>query len=368
VTGKTLVTGSADNLSVRKEMRFVDQLTRMCMAAVATIALAGCGAGPFAVSQAFAAQPQVGSPALQALIFRAGPADARGSWMDAEAKQDDLLYATDYLDNQVEVLSYPKGKLVGTLSISTPEGECTDAKGNVWISSTHPSEYTSQFVEFAHGATQPAATITLQDEYLLDCSVDPTSGALAITSFCHIQGGFCQASDVFVFPDVKLHPKKYEARAVLDSRPYYCGYDSKGNLFLDAQNARGEFLLAEFRKGRKTAQSIQLNREVYYPGGVLWAGDYLAVGDQEAGGKYTSSVHQVAIDGAHGKVVSTTRLQGSGDAAQFWIQGSRVVVPNIGYGGPTDVRSYAYPVGGSPTILASQIQSPIGVVVSLAAK
>ena len=105
-------------------------------------------------------------------------------------------------------------------------------------------------------------------------------------------------------------------------------------------------------------------------GRVQWDGKHLGVGDQEAGNKFASSVHQLVIKGNKATVVGTTRLQGVNDAVQFWIQGKTIVVPNYAFGAPNDARVYPYPAGGSPTTIfgSSEFEEPIGSAVSLAPK
>lgn len=82
---------------------------------VAASALASCAASP-------------SSPASSV-----APADrpSERSWMLPEASGDTLLYVTSDFGG-VNVLSYPSGKLVGTLSgVEYPIGVCADSGGNV---------------------------------------------------------------------------------------------------------------------------------------------------------------------------------------------------------------------------------------------
>src|SRR5579863_4376250 len=58
------------------------------------------------------------------------------SWVSPAAAGQDLLYVSDD-SGVVYVLTYPAGKLVGTLSgFGGPGGLCSDAKGNVFITDT----------------------------------------------------------------------------------------------------------------------------------------------------------------------------------------------------------------------------------------
>jgi hypothetical protein len=200
----------------------------------------------------------------------------------------------------------------------------------------------------------------------LNCSIDPRSGTLVLNSFCLIEGYNCvENGSVFVYKDIKRQPKQYgllQAQNVL-----YSTFDSKGNLFADGLPSPSDFfVLGELPKGAGTFVNVPLDRKIYYSGFLQWDGKYLALGDQEAGNQLTSSIHQVEIRGGKGTVVSTTKLQGSNDVGDFWIQGSSVLVTSVGEGGPSDLRSYGYPQGGAPTILDSGFDEPTGVGVSLA--
>lgn len=288
---------------------------------------------------------------------------ARSSWMAPDAKRHDLLYVSDGPNNVVDVYTYPKGKLVGTLGgFSWPEGECADAQGNVWITSQDQFE----IFEYAHGGKTPIATITQQDQLLDGCSVDTTTGALAVDSLCQVHAFECISyGSVFVYTNIKKPPTQYSDSNI--GYVYFCGYDSNGNLFVDGEQPQnGPFQLAELPKGSSTFTNISLNRIIYYPGGVQWDGKYVAVGDQQAGDELTSSVHQIAVKGSTGTVVSTTKLEGTLDVVQFWIQGSRIVAPDIQKGNAGDVRLFSYPLGGVPLRVISGLSQPLGATVSLA--
>jgi hypothetical protein len=277
------------------------------------------------------------------------------------------MYIADTFESLVYLFTYPSGKLVGTIGgLSEPGGMCADAKGDVWISNFTANE----IQEYKHAGTQPIATLQLANQAVIGCSVDPTTGALAVDSFCHLLQTNCNSDgSVFIYSDIRKQPQQY---GVLNAENvYFCGYDAKGDLFVDAYaGPTGPFLLGELPKGGSTVQSVSLNRPIYYPGGVQWDGKYLAVGDQEAGNEITSSVHQIEVKGSNGTIVGTTKLLGTGDVLQFWIQGKTIVTPNIGIGQPNDARVFTYPAGGKPTTIfgTHSFQSPEGAVVSLAAK
>jgi hypothetical protein len=91
------------------------------------------------------------------------------SWMDPSAKTGSLLYVTDAGTNTVVVYSYPKFKIVGTLTgFTNPQGDCVDKANNVWIANTQ----TSQLIEYAHGGTTPIATLDDPNQYPVGCSFE----------------------------------------------------------------------------------------------------------------------------------------------------------------------------------------------------
>jgi hypothetical protein len=136
-----------------------------CLAAAS---LPGCGGLPFDSAQA-AAIPQ--SRAI------AGRVDGRGSWMSPSAERADLLYISDAKSAEVYVYRLRDLKLSGTLAgFSYPGGECSDGRGNVWITDA------SRIVEYAHGGTSPISVLSDPNVYAVSCSVDPSSGNLAVTN------------------------------------------------------------------------------------------------------------------------------------------------------------------------------------------
>ncbi|MFZ1017201.1 MAG: hypothetical protein WAN39_04930, partial [Candidatus Cybelea sp.] len=133
------------------------------LSCVAAVILAGCGGSQPPIG-ALGAMPQTSGIATHA---------ARGkSWMLPEAKTEDLIYAVGGCGGTC-VLSYPKGRLVGELTGVEGLADCSDTKGNVFISEA------TKVAEFAHGGTSPIATYGVAHTPAFGCSVDPESGNLA---------------------------------------------------------------------------------------------------------------------------------------------------------------------------------------------
>ena len=126
-------------------MKNVNLFARGATATAIAVLLSGCAGNSLET-------PPTATNAARALT-------AGHSWMGPDAKKDTLLYASDSAADVVNVFSYPRGKLVGTLTgFQTPQGMCVDKAGNVFITNSGLGE----ILEYAHGGTTPIATISNQ--------------------------------------------------------------------------------------------------------------------------------------------------------------------------------------------------------------
>ena len=296
--------------------------------------------------------------------------DRGGSWILPEAKKSDLLYVSDLLAQVVDIYTYGHGyKLVGELTgFFNPEGLCVDKKGNVYVTND-TSEGVYQITEYAHASTSPIRTLNDPDGRANGCSVDPTTGNLAVADFW---GPSEIIGNVAVYPKASGTPTSYSNPNIYYD--YYCGYDDKGNLFVDGETEGSVFGLGELVKGGSTLNFINIDQTIYLPGGVQWDGKYLAVGDQVAvKHNFTSTIYQFSIKGSEATTVNTMVLSGSSQVAQFWIPrihngakrhyGDRLIGPNQD---GKDTLFWDYPTGGSPTNTISGETDPIGATLSLA--
>jgi hypothetical protein len=291
--------------------------------------------------------------------------DHAASWMDPAAKKETLVYLSDSGADEVLTYSYPAGKPVGKLThLGNPTGVCSDAGGNVWVVNAS----TLKIVEYAHGGTKPVATLTESSTINpLGCSVDPTTGNLAVTNL----GNYKTPGSLAIFTDAKGSAKNYQASSL--AYPYFCGFDDEGNVFVDGVNSAYEFVLFELPSGSGKLQAITLSGSVGFPGGVAWDGEYLAIGDQYYQSKNASAIDQVSVSGSAGTFEGTTALTGSCDALQFAIsgggtpkkdqQGNTAVVPDAC---SNNAAFYAYPAGGSPTDTITGFTYPVAAAVSAA--
>jgi NHL repeat len=305
----------------------------------ASALLAGCG--PPALSAAPSWQPQNNA--------RAALADRAQSWMAPDAAEIDLLYVSDVGSNAVYAYSYPGGALKGTLKgFARPSGLCVDKAGDVFV-----TDLTAfRIFEYRHGGANPIAKLKDPGYEPGDCSVDPTTGNLAVTN---VSKPYTGAGNLLIYPKAKGPPKRYRDPAIV----YYqfCSYDDNGDLFLDGMNA-GKFEFAKLPAGASSFTDITLNESFSYAGAVQWNGGAVAVGDYEQ-----NVIYRFSISGRDGTEIGVTHLKGADFPIGFWLQGSRVIAPNDD---GANVMFWNYPAGGSHTKLIRGLHYPWGATVSLA--
>jgi len=293
----------------------------------------------------------------------ATPATAAASWMLPQATSEDLLYAGATGGNVIYAFSYSTGALVGkivppggTIAIG---GLCSDKSGYLYVTALsaqlHPFVY-----KYSHGvAGQPIETYRFTPGIAPGgCSVDAATGDLGVPFRSLHNGG---ASGVAVFPPGGT----YQGRGYFNytiANYYYCGFDDKGNLFVNGEGYGNQMYLAELRKGSSTLTNIALNRSISLSGmGQLqWDGHSMTIEDLTAGALYRFSV-----SGVHATVTGATHLTGWNYPTISWIQGSTLLVPT-GTGG-TSIGYWKYPAGGKPTRLLKAPEGVRVVTVSLAA-
>jgi hypothetical protein len=254
----------------------------------------------------------------------------------------DLVYIADY--DAVYSFSYPKWVQVGTFG-AYPEGLCSDRKGDVFV----PETDNAMIEEYKHGGTEVIATLYDDNESPLGCAVSPVTGDLAVTNLDD------PYSVAVIYRHARGNPTSY---TVLNMSARFCTYDDKGNLFIDGGN-NGQSLLAELPYRSRHAHLIEIDRPLAAFGGVQWDGRHLALGT-------STSIYQLDVSGATAHVAGVTHLAEAKDVVQFFIQGNRIIGPDL-YA--ADVGIWKYPSGGEPLKLIDGLFSnPTGATVSLAPK
>lgn len=311
-------------------------------ALAALVLIAGCGGAETLGARPFA--------------FLGGLPAVATSWMTPGAAHQNLLYVSDAGTNDVYVYSWPQTRFVGKLKgFSDPQGECVDKKGDVWIANLG----TSQMIEYAHGGTKPIATLNNVGYAVNGCAVDPTTGNLAVTIMeKNGQSSGGSGGYVVIYKKARGTPKIYSDGS--PHYPFFCGYDDRGNLYVDGAgdiNPWDEFEFAKLPAGSSTFTDATLNENLNYSGGMQWHGRYIVVGDSRA-----NVIYKFAIRGVYGYENGATPLDNASDVLQFWIEGHDVIGPNSG---SASVMVWKYPARGAPVKTLYGFADPIGAVVSL---
>ena len=283
--------------------------------------------------------------------------------MSPAAQSGDLLYVSD-TNGSVYVYSYPAAKLVGTLTgFKGPQGLCSDPAGNVYVVDTPALAV----LKYAHAGKTPVQVLHVYGYYPVGCSVNAGNGDLAVANYTsNPQLG---PGSVTVFQNGQGMGKSYQDANINEF--FFCSFDAKGNLYVDGTNAgTTQTQFAELARGHRSLTNITVSQKLGpYPGAVQWDGKNVALQDAT-----TRVLYRIKVSGSKGTVVGTTRFKGdlSNLVAQFWIDGSTIIVPyGITQRSVLKIGFWPYPAGGAPskTIYGPRGAAELfGTTVSLARK
>jgi hypothetical protein len=289
------------------------------------------------------------------------PGVSARAWMQPGATQEALLYVADTKDDRVDVYTYPAMQLAGTLTgFAGLAFLCADKAGNVFI----PSYGLSKIFKYNHGGTTPIETLKDPRSAPYSCSVDPSTGDLAVANF---SVDYAKTGDLAIYHHAKGKPHVYMPYAV--THEYFCTYDDSGDLFVENASpaaSGGYFALEELRKGGRLFEPVGLQNVPAYPNGLQWEGSYLAVGTGSIAGPSSGDtyIYHVQMSGSIGKTIGVTKLQERAPTGNFFIDGSTIIVS--GGESQSNLGFFSYPGGGKATNTFAET-SPYGVVVSAAA-
>lgn len=306
--------------------------------------LAGCGES----------SPTFGpTTTMQPSSNRAVHPDHGRSWMDPAAAASDLLYVTDSSTYDAYVFTYPDGKLVGTLTNqNNPAGMCVDKKGDVYVTQLYGGGH---IVEYKHGGTTPIKTLSDPSYEPGACSVDPTTGNLAVANI--VSDDFTQGN-LLIYPKASGTPQNYEPPGGTTGIWFSVntiGYDNKGNLFF-AGSCNSAFCAGELPKGGSSTENVTLSKSPLDCGTVEWDGKYITFDDQSNG-----TVYRYTFSGTTGTEVGSVTLMGSSEVDGSWIAGKTVVAPQQG---AADALVYDYPTGGKSIKTITGLTQPFGSTIS----
>ena len=322
---------------------------------VLAVVLAGCSGGSGTPSTAVPAAPTVRAHQVP-----------RHSWILPNAGKQWLLYVSDESLNTVDIYNYrdKTGKLYGQITgLDKPLGQCTDSAGNVYIAVFRGNE----ILEFAHGGIYPIASAYNYYGRPDGCSVDPTTGNVAVTSSAVI--GY--PGDIVVYAG-GLNGYQY----VYSGSSFGLGsfdppaYDSHGNLFFEGETNSAQYVFGEIPAGG----SMQLIDGVplYQSAGIQWDGAYITAVDQNYQGSGVVAIHRVTVSGSSAKIVSTTILTDNcgtsgynyASVYQPYIGGTKrrintVVAGNLSATCSSRLNFWHYPNGGNPKRVMPADISPV---------
>ncbi|MGC9993042.1 MAG: hypothetical protein ABSD52_11700 [Candidatus Cybelea sp.] len=256
-------------------------------------------------------------------------------------KDQSLLYVSDPQARDVYMIALPSGRLVGKLTgFSYAVGDCIDQHGNVFVD----NDAESRVRAYAHGARSAFRVLNDASWSPNACSVDPTTGNLAV---CNIRTTQTEGS-IAVYFNAKgaAHYYKYSGAANF----WYCAYDSDGNLFADAISyggGPGSNIFLELPKGHAKLRPLSLRPAITGDASspLFWDGKHLAIASTSSG-----AIYQYKISGNAGTRVAVVRLDDTRAVlGPFWITSNgnaQTLYAPIDEDGIESVGVYRYPAGG----------------------
>jgi hypothetical protein len=298
-------------------------------------------------------------PAISQAVLTSSRPDRGASWLSAEAaKPGPLLYISDFYNFDVYIYSIPSLKLVGKLTgFFEPEGECSDAHGNVWIANTG----SQQMLEFKPGDKTAIAMLADPLGYPVGCAIDAVTGNLAVANIFGVSG----SGGILIYKHAAGTPTFY---ANPDQFYYYFdGYDAKGNLYASGMTSKKVYNLSSLRLGKKTMSSLSVHGgTLYFPGTVLWTGSTLVLGDQQCSGGTSSCLYEASVSGTTVSLANKIPLTGSCDVAQVALQDKQLLGGDYEYCThvkSSNVNRWAFPRGGKPLASVTGDYDPIGAAI-----
>jgi hypothetical protein len=254
--------------------------------------------------------------------------------------QTDLVYAG--ARQRVVVYTYPDGTFADTFKTSfSIQAMCSDAKGDVFMTAELQSKsgaLTGYVYEYAHGGESPVATLDVPShEIPVNCSSDPTTGNLAVTSYDFRN----YAPLVEIYTDGSGEPKLYHS-GELGANPQPA-YDASGNLLVIS----GGNVAALLQKGKQLLEKIALNETIGNVAHAQWDGKYFAVQSyaptKHNGENIYVHYYRVQISGSKGTIAGISRFANwrQKNAGQSWLQGDTLVATP-----GESITFWKYPTGG----------------------
>lgn len=310
-------------------MGYLDLRHRSLCALCAVALLAGCGSPQPPLS--------TNSPAMPNATAGAGNAGK-------------LLYVANG-----DIFTLPQGKPDGRFVTGHSyrnvfiRGMCTDSKGHVFVSADD-TMFFPRIDEYEHGGTRPVAELRSNGWDFGPCSVDPTTGNLAV-----IEEPVSLPTELGVYAGGRGKAQLYSDRHLYFSS---CAYDDRGNLFAAGYLSDYNTGLAELPAGSSKLVAISLPKHArrLKVSRIQWDGTYLAMTERfRDTGHDEALIFRLAIDGDHAKVAGIVRLESAPHSpGPTWISGNIIVASDAG--SRHRIGVWHYPAGGSPFTVINGIE------------
>jgi hypothetical protein len=358
-------------------MRTISPPTTRISGAVAAIGLlSACSGGmqsqvaPSTGTSAAVTSNAITKGGLSPFAFRgllpASAPNHRPSWISPDAKKrgNALLYVSNLGTDDVTVYTYKKNgqnvALSGTLTgFTEPAVPCADNAGNVYI----PDYGTSQIYEYAHGATTPTQVLADPSGSPVSCSVDLSTGNLAVANFAPSS----PSGNIAVYSHAAGTPTLVQPNNV--THPAFVGYKPTGTLYADGVDSSDAFQMAVMPSGQSSFSAVTINgATLYSPGAIIWGGSYLLVGDQMYQNQQTSAVYQFCACSDTGlNKQGVAPIAGSTDVIGFWKRGAgsaaRIIAPDYG-NAANGVIIYDPSSEKTTANITNSVSQPVGAAIS----
>jgi hypothetical protein len=287
-------------------------------------------------------------------------ADSSASWISpAAATAKSLLYVSDAQAFEVYVYTFPDLKLEGILTgFDRPEGECSDSKGDVWIT----NDQNESIFRYRHGGTRAVEVLTDPIGYPAGCAIDPRTGDLAVTNLFDFSGN----GGVLIYKKAAGTPRPYTNPS--QSYYYLDSYDDKGDLYVSGKSSTGSYTLSVLARGKHSMSTVSVSGpKIIVPGTVQWTGSSLLLGDQHCDHANTSCLYEAVVSGRRARITRKISLTGSCDVAQVAFEKGRIAGGDYwrcGGAGHNTTDVWTYPRGGRPIKAVTGIRAPVGATIS----
>jgi hypothetical protein len=271
--------------------------------------------------------------------------------MERDNERDDLSYVA--VGNAVEAYTFPHIHKEPVISISVgARGLCSDSHGYLWASVPDPPG----IFKYRHGGIKQIRKLTKGLSEPWGCSVDPTSGDLAVVN----GASGAKLSFLAVYRNGKGSPTIYHDTNIVNFA--YCAYDSVGNLVIQGDTTGSETVTqyAELAKGSQTLQDVDLNVSGQ-PRGIQWDGSDFAVSYLDS-----NTIYRYTIANGQATLAGQTQLAIRGDVGiqQFGIQDGNLAAVT-GSSPDSQIAAYPYP-SGSPISHHHTIGTAFALTISVA--